>query len=1024
MIKELRLPAPRSKSALPVLILVALAIGAVIFGYFQYFDSAGAASGTLFPVSDKTNAGGWTNNVATSCNGVISTACSAVLDEDVDAPIDADFIQTPIDTISSQSEFHMLDASVFQAKLTDLNVRYRAYKTGTKAATIKVDVVTEGGTVVGLPPTTVLTGSATTYSYNLSALQFTQAETDKLFVRVTGTTAGVGTATRVVMTVVNTDTTYTEVALNPALPSTCGLDIALVADTSGSIDGTELQDQKDAFNAFIDALLPGTPTNMAVVDFDTQATVTQGFTANTTNLHNAVNAFTPSGLTNWEDALRDARNLFPHRNDKPDLIIFASDGDPNTTGDPGALVGEQAAMHAAIAQADLAKQAGIRILAYGLGPDPDISNLESISSFDAVTVTPFADLEDELFELATDLCGGQVSVHKLIDADGNPLTTGDQTSTQNWFFNVSVTSGGGDAAVPPSGFTDINGYFVSDISLGGDDMATVNVVETVQSGYALIQASCMSVGNGAEGVPSGNAVNNIQIGVLDIVQCTFINALQKPFTVQKDFQPDAPGSVTVSLSCASGIVAPASAPASEATPANFTVTGYSGNPNCTATESPIPNGYDSSGTCNATLNTGICQIVNVLRTANITVNKDFSDNNPANVTIAVACTSGTVSISDSTASESDGANITVTGFNLGTTCTATEAVPPGYTANQAGCANIAITPGGNHTCTIINTLNQAMFTVYKDVVPDNPSIIVVITVTCSSGTVSPPNANASEGSPAVFTITGFTTPATCTATESAPPGYNGNEAGCANVAIMPAGSHNCTITNTAITEDFTVVKDFSDNNPASVMVQLSCPGFTVTPSSQLASESSPAVFTVIAVVGNPNCTATEMPIPANYTSSGTCSALVTVGTCTIVNTLDFPDVAFQVFKDFTDDNPAPVGIALACSPGQVISVVDGTASEGDPADFVVEVQPNTTCTATEAVPFGYSADETNCEMVPVSNFQCTIVNTPEAVSVGGEVTIGVTGSGGGTTFPIWLVALLLSVPVMLSGGLVLARRRI
>ena len=274
--------------------------------------------------------------------------------------------------------------------------------------------------------------------------------------------------------------------------------------------------------------------------------------------------------------------------------------------------------------------------------------------------------------------------------------------------------------------------------------------------------------------------------------CIRINSLQKPFTVQKDFQPDALGSVTVSLSCASGIVAPASAPASEATPANFTVTGFTGNPNCTATEAAVPPGYDSSGTCSASLNTGICQIVNVLRTANITVNKDFSDNNMSNVAIAVACTSGTVTVSDNTASESDSANILVTGFNLGTTCTATEVVPNGYTANQTGCATIAITPGGNHSCTIINTLNQAMFTVNKDFDPNNNVIVVVITVTCTSGSVAPPSANASESSPAVFTITGFTTGATCTATETAPPGYNGNQAGCANVAMMPGGSHNCT----------------------------------------------------------------------------------------------------------------------------------------------------------------------------------------------------------------------------------------
>jgi hypothetical protein len=865
----------------------------------------------------------------------------------------------------------------------------------------------------------------TAYSYTLSGLTLTQAEADHLYVRITGATSGAGTSTRVVMTVVNLDTTHTIVAPNPALPSTCGIDIALVADTSGSIDGTELQQQKDAFNGFIDALLPGTPTNMAVVDFDTDATVTQGFTASASALHTAVNGFVSSGLTNWEDAIRDARLLFPNRADKPDLIVFASDGDPNTIGSNGgtSFVGEEAAMHAAIVQADLAKNAGIRILALGLGTDPEISNLESISSFDAVTTTNFAGLEDDLFNLAVELCGGQISVHKLIDADGNPLTTGDQTSTSGWNFNANVTTLG-DSSTPPFGLTDINGYIVFDITLGPDQTATVNVVETVQSGYALIDASCMAVNNGPLGTWSGNAVNGITLGPADITLCTFINSVQKPFVVQKDFQPDALGSVTVSLACASGIVAPGSASASEATPANFTVTGFSGNPSCTATESPVPPGYDSSGTCTATLNTGICQITNILRTANITVNKNFQPDAPGDVAIAVACSSGTVTANDTTASEADPADFVVTGFNLGTTCNATEAVPAGYTGNQAACAAIAIVPNGNHSCTITNTLNIAMLTVYKDFDPDNFVTTVTITVTCTSGTVSPPTAPAAEGSPAVFSVTGFTTPASCTATETAPPGYSGNQAGCAGVAIVPNGNHNCTITNTAIQVPFTVNKDFSDNNPAAVTVSVSCASGTVTPSSASVTEGTPYTFTVLAPVGNPLCTATESPIPVNYASTGNCSATLVAGSCTIVNTLTFPVVPFQVFKDFTDDNPAPVSITLACAPGTVQSVVDPDASESDPADFTVEVQPGTICSASEAVPFGYSGNQTACQNVLVSAFQCTMVNTPQGPAVGGFIDVTVAAGGGGNSPLGWLFRALLLLPIAAAGGWHTLRRRI
>ena len=96
----------------------------------------------------------------------------------------------------------------------------------------------------------------------------------------------------------------------------------------------------------------------------------------------------------------------------------------------------------------------------------------------------------------------------------------------------------------------------------------------------------------------------------------------------KDFVPNDPASVTVSLSCATGSATPASCPASEATPAGFTVTGYTAGATCTATESPIPLGCSSTGTCADTIvgapsGTGACTITNTLSMATFTVSKDF-----------------------------------------------------------------------------------------------------------------------------------------------------------------------------------------------------------------------------------------------------------------------------------------------------------------------------------------------------------------------------------------------------------------
>jgi hypothetical protein len=116
-------------------------------------------------------------------------------------------------------------------------------------------------------------------------------------------------------------------------------------------------------------------------------------------------------------------------------------------------------------------------------------------------------------------------------------------------------------------------------------------------------------------------------------------------------------------------------------------------------------------------------------------------------------------------------------------------VPAGYTASQTNCVNVAL--GGS--CTIINTLNSNTIVVNKDFIP-NSVATVPVALTCTSGTVTTTPLNASESTPAVFTVTGALAGATCTATETVPAGYTASQTNCVNVAL--GGS--CTITNTLI----------------------------------------------------------------------------------------------------------------------------------------------------------------------------------------------------------------------------------
>ena len=216
---------------------------------------------------------------------------------------------------------------------------------------------------------------------------------------------------------------------------------------------------------------------------------------------------------------------------------------------------------------------------------------------------------------------------------------------------------------------------------------------------------------GGPGVGGAND-NTGNVDDLPFLTESFTTAPECPssqFLVNKDFSDANPANVTVALNCSTGSVVNDDTTASEADDANFTVNNFTVGATCTATETGVPAGYtkDESLCLNVPISTGSCTLVNTLNTVTFEVNKDFSDDNTASVTVGLSCSTGTVVVNDPTASEADDADFTVNGFTVGATCTATETVPAGYTANQTACAGVAITPGGTASCTIVNTLNPA-----------------------------------------------------------------------------------------------------------------------------------------------------------------------------------------------------------------------------------------------------------------------------------------------------------------------------
>lgn len=300
---------------------------------------------------------------------------------------------------------------------------------------------------------------------------------------------------------------------NPPAGQSCGIDIALVLDSSGSIDNSNLDLMKSSFKNFVDSMLPGTPTVFSVTDFDTTATVVSTFSDNITTVKTAIDIPTSGGGTNWEDGLLKSSGTFDPRSDVPNLIIFASDGEPTFNNGPDGdntgwlMDGED--LTRAIIQANTIKNAGTRIITLGIGSSVSEANLKSISGADAYySAANFSDLAGALDDITTELCGGTITVNKIIDADGNLETKDDQAPGEGWQFNVA-----GEEKT-----TDANGQ----TSPKEVDSGSYSVGETNQTGYQLIDANC--TGATDNGSKEGDSIYGIQIENSDIVTCAFYNS--------------------------------------------------------------------------------------------------------------------------------------------------------------------------------------------------------------------------------------------------------------------------------------------------------------------------------------------------------------------------------------------------------------------------------------------------------------------------------------------------------------------
>jgi len=134
------------------------------------------------------------------------------------------------------------------------------------------------------------------------------------------------------------------------------IEAVLVLDTSGSMEGTPIEETRKAATGFCETLFENsTSSAVGVVTYDYSAQVQSGFSLNADALKNRIGEIESGGNTNIEDGLLKAYEMLQNGSAKKKIILLMSDGKPNE-----GLTGDDL-----IAYADEIKEAGITIFTLG-----------------------------------------------------------------------------------------------------------------------------------------------------------------------------------------------------------------------------------------------------------------------------------------------------------------------------------------------------------------------------------------------------------------------------------------------------------------------------------------------------------------------------------------------------------------------------------------------------------------------------------------------------------------------------------
>lgn len=335
---------------------------------------------------------------------------------------------------------------------------------------------------------------------------------------------------------------------NPALPTKCGLNVALILDLSSSValSGT-LGQLKAATGTFVDSLV-GTPSRVALFSFSTVSPAIQGapnypdlYPVSTQAQANTVKAryssWQANGSTNWDQGLYQPSVSGASALNHYDVAVVITDGNPTAYSNPtdGAQTYNRLReMENGIFAANALKELGTRVIAVGVGSgvtQPQTAlNLAAISgpvaydeanpnasTADYYQTSDYASAGADLRNMVFKGCTPSLSVVKAIIPYGGTIADAVPASTA-WTFAASKDPGDTVTGLPSTRQTATDGTGAVNFPLAytdGDD-ATVTINETQQSGYSLTQqsgdnASCTLK---SASFPTGTTVPVANVGTL------------------------------------------------------------------------------------------------------------------------------------------------------------------------------------------------------------------------------------------------------------------------------------------------------------------------------------------------------------------------------------------------------------------------------------------------------------------------------------------------------------------------------